>query len=201
MNRFPILSAALAAFVLSTPALAQESTTRGLNLAVHLTGSGLDIEGGAEREDGAGAGILVGYGVNRNVMIFLQLEGAGFMVDNASVEGEWTMGHADLGARFHFGNTTRSWVPYLQAALSGRAVTVDRARINNVTYDQATFNGGGFSLGGGLLVYPWETVAFELQLVGTGGRFTEIKRDNVTISGLEIEATSGRFSVGLSWWP
>jgi hypothetical protein len=201
MTRSACIAAALAAFVLSTPARAQESTTRGFNLGFHVTGSALDIEGGTDRADGAGAGIVIGYGVNRTIMPFLQLDGGGFMVDDGAVEGEWGMGHADLGVRFHFASTLRNWVPYLQAALSGRAVSVDRARIENTTYDKATFSGGGFSAGGGIMIYPWETVALDLQLILTGGDFTEIKVDNVTVSGLEIEANSSRLTLGMSWWP
>ena len=197
----PLLAALAALAAAPGRAHAQESTTRGLNLALHLTGSALDVEDGANREDGGGMGILVGYGVNRIVMPFLQIEGAGFAVDDAAIEGDWTMAHIDLGARFHFANSLRMWVPYLQAALTGRAVSVDRARIDDETYDEVTFNGGGLSLGGGLMVYPWETVAFDLQLMLTGGEFTEVQAGNVTVSGLEIDAGSSRLSLGASWWP
>ena len=40
------------------------------------------------------------------------------------------MAHADLGARFHFASTLRRWVPYLQAAVSGRGVTVSGLEID-----------------------------------------------------------------------
>jgi hypothetical protein len=148
----------------------------------------------------------VGYGVNRIVMPFLQLEGAGFAVEGGRVEddavqGDWTMGHVDLGARFHFASTLRMWVPYLQAALSGRAVAVEDAQFRDDTDVDVSFNGGGFSLGGGLMVYPWETVAIDLQLMFTGGEFTEIEVENVTVSGLDIEAGSSRVSLGVDWWP
>jgi hypothetical protein len=206
MIRSTLPIAALAAFFVSTPALGQESTTRGFHLGVHLTGASLDVEDGSDRSDGAGAGITIGYGVNRMIMPFLQLEGAGFMVEGGRVEddaivGDWAMGHADLGVRFHFGNTQRSWVPYAQAALSGRAVSVHDARFRDETDVDVSFNGGGFSFGGGLMVYPWETVALDLQLMVTAGQFTELKVENVTVSGLEIDATSSRLSLGASWWP
>jgi hypothetical protein len=204
--RFSIPWAAVAAFVASAPVLAQESTTRGLHVGFHLTGATLDFEDGSDRADGAGVGITVGYGVNRTVMPFLQLEGTGFAVEGGRVEddavrGDWTMGHLDLGARFHFASTLRMWVPYLQAALSGRAVSVADAEFRDDTDVDVSFNGGGFSFGGGLMVYPWETVAFDLQLMFTGGEFTEIEVENVTVSGLDIEADSGRFSLGAVWWP
>ena len=64
-----------------------------------------------------------------------------------------------------------------------------------------SFNGGGISGGGGLLVYMQETLALDLQRMVSGGQFTEIQVDNVTMSGLEIDANSSRLNLGLSWWP
>src|SRR5690606_14071075 len=107
----------------------------------------------------------------------------------------------DLGVRFHFANSLRKWVPYLQAAFTGRAVTVDRARIDGDRFDEVTFNGGGLSLGGGIVLYPWETVGIDLQLMVTNGEFTEFDAGNVTVRGLDVDANSSRLSVGASWWP
>jgi hypothetical protein len=196
-----IALAASAAFVVPGQALAQRSTTRGLNVGAHLSGASLKVEDGDPRDDGAGGGIHIGYGINRTVELFLQLDGAGFMLDAGTIQGEWTMAHADLGARFHFASTLRRWVPYLQVALTGRGVTVKDAEIENQPRNDVAFGGGGFSGGGGLLFYLTETLALDAELMLTAGQFTEIKVDNVTISGLEIDATSSRFSLGLSWWP
>ena len=193
--------AALAVFALTPPAAAQESTTRGLNLGFHLASSALKLEDGDDESTGGGAGIVVGYGLNRTVMLLFQLDGILFDVEDADVEGEWTMGHADLGVRFHFASTLRKWVPYLQVAATGRAVTVNDAQVGNDTDAEVTFSGGGLSGGGGLMVYLKETLALDLQLMLTGGQFTDVKVDNVTVSGLEIDATSSRLSLGLSWWP
>jgi hypothetical protein len=51
------------------------------------------------------------------------------------------------------------------------------------------------------MFYFNQTLAADLQLLWTGGQFNEIKVDNVTVSGLEIDAQSTRFSLGISWWP
>jgi hypothetical protein len=195
------LLAALAAFVVAAPAHGQRSTTRGLNVGVHLSGASLKVEDGDARDDGAGGGIHVGYGINRTIMILLQLDGHGFMLDDGSIEGEWTLAHADLGARFHFASTLRRWVPYLEASLTGMGVTVKDPVVEGQEESDVTFGGGGFSGGGGILFYLKETFALEAQLKLSGGQFTEIKVDNVTVSGLEIDAGTSRFSLGLSWWP
>jgi len=195
------LLSGLALLLQADPALAQRSTTRGLDLGLHLTGSSLTVEDDDGRDDGAGVGIHVGYGINRTVMVFLQIDGAGFMVEDGTIEGDWTMAHLDLGARFHFANTLRRWVPYLQAALSGRSVGVSDATVGDDTDAEVSFSGGGLSGGGGLLVYFNETFAADVQLMLTGGQFTEIQVNNVTVSGFEIDATSSRLSLGISWWP
>jgi hypothetical protein len=184
----------------SSPVTAQESTTRGFMLGAHLSGASLTPEDG-DRSTAGGGGIYFGYGFNRTVQLFLQIDGAEFDVENAEVEGKWTMGHGDLGVRFHFANSLRSWVPYLQAALSARGVSVDNAVVAGNPETDVGFYGGAFSIGGGIMFYFNETFAADLQLIGTGGRFTEVKIDNVTVSGLEIDATSARFNIGIAWWP
>jgi hypothetical protein len=192
--------ALLGALVPSAPAAAQESTTRGFNVGAHLGGSSLQVEDG-DRHNAGGGGVLVGYGFNRNFEIFLQMDGAEFDVENESVDGKWTMGHADLGVRYHFANSLRSWVPYVEAALGGRGVSVEDALVQGNPETDVGFVGGAVTLGGGILFYFNETFAAHIQLVWSGGQFTEIKVDNVTVSGLEIDAQSSRLNLGVSWWP
>jgi hypothetical protein len=183
-------------------ATAQESTTRGFNVGLHMSGQGLNVENDDENRGAGGAGLVVGYGFNRIIEAFLQIDGAQFDVENAAVEGDWTMAHLDLGARFHFANSLRSWVPYLLAAFSGRAVSVKDGRLNQTTQaEEITFSGGAFTLGGGIMFYFNESWAADLQLLGSGGRFTEVRADDVTFGNQDIDASSGRFNLGVSWWP
>jgi hypothetical protein len=179
---------------------AQESTTRGFNVGLHASGASLQVEDG-DRHNAGGAGLILGYGFNRSVQLFLQLDGAEFDVDDAEVNGTWAMGHADLGVRFHFANSLRTWVPYLQAAFSGRAVGVDNAVVQGQPETEVGFFGGAFTLGGGIMFYFNQTLAADLQLLWSGGQFTEVTVDDVTVSGLEIDAESSRLNIGISWWP
>jgi len=193
--------ALITASLMAAPAVAQESTTRGFNAGIHVSGASLQVENG-DRSNAGGGGILLGYGFNRTLELFLQLDGAKFDVANTDVDGTWTMGHADLGVRFHFANSLRSWVPYLQAALSGRAVSVSNAVINQVTQTDVSFTGGALSLGGGIMFYFNEVLAMDLQLAWSGGNFTEVDAGNVKVTlDNPIDAQSSRFNIGLSWWP
>jgi opacity protein-like surface antigen len=185
----------------AAPAAAQLSTTRGLTLGLHLSGASLVVEG-EDRNEGGGLGLRVGYGLSRIVTLFLQVDGAQVEVPSSdALQGEWSMGHVELGARFHFASTLRRWVPYLQAALAGRVVGVEDAVLNEEPVEDVSFNGGGFSVGGGLSFYLRETLALDLHLMWTGGEFTEIEVGNQSVSGLDIDAQSTRLNLGLAWWP
>jgi len=195
------LSLSLLSLVAAQSAEAQASTTRGFNVGIHLTGASLVVEDG-DRSNAGGAGLWIGYGFNRTVEIFAQADAAQFDVNDASVEGTWTLAHGDLGVRFHFANSLRSWVPYLQAAVSGRVVEVQDGIFNDVAQTETiSLVGGGLTLGGGIVFYFNESLGMDLQLLWTGGTFTDLEVGNTTFGGLDIDAQSTRFNVGLSWWP
>ncbi|MFC1660940.1 outer membrane beta-barrel protein [Gemmatimonadota bacterium] len=189
--------------VAGTESLAgQSSTTRGLNLGFHLQGASLSIEGDDAADEGGGAGIRIGYGFNRIVTLFAELDGAVISVKDAeNLSGDWGMAHVDLGARFHFANSLRRWVPYLEAALGFRSVGVDDAIVSTEATESVSFNGGSFSLGGGLGLYLTQTFALDFGLKVTSGEFTEVDLGNVAVTNLDIDATSTRFSLGIVWWP
>jgi opacity protein-like surface antigen len=195
--------AAVLAFLLALPAgvLAQSSTTRGLSLGFHLSAASLTVEG-QDRNDAAGGGISVGYGVNRNIMLFAQLDGAQFENQvSQDVQGDWRLGHVDLGVRYHFANALRRWVPYAQASFGYRAVTVVDPTVDGVRRNEVELSGGGFSLGGGLAYYLSEAFSLDAQLLWTGGEFTTLRVDNISATGFDVDATSSRFNLGVSWWP
>ena len=197
MLSLPFLATALVAGSVD----AQESTTRGFHLGLHVSAASLQVQDG-DRSNAGGGGLVIGYGINRRILLFLQADGARFDVQDTDVEGEWTMAHVDFGVRYHFASSLRSWVPYLQAAFSGRTVSVTDAFVNQVAQSEdANIRGGALSAGGGIMFYFNETLALDLQLVWSGGTFTEVEVGNVTVSGLDVDAQTTRFNIGVSWWP
>ncbi len=180
---------------------AQESTTRGFNLGLHASGASLKLEN-QDRNQAGGAGIRVGYGLNRSFTLFLQLDGAHFDDQAArELEGDWTLGHVEVGARYHFANSLRSWVPYLQGGLGYRVVGVADAELDGAQRDEVELSGTGLSLGGGIAVYLTPSVALDLGLLWTGGEFSTLRVENVEVSGFDIDASSTRVNLGVSWWP
>jgi len=184
------------------PAHAQVSTTRGWSLGFQLQGATLNVEGEGS-DGGGGAGLRAGYGLNRIVTLFVAFDGASVEADNApdDVSGKWTLGHVDVGARFHFANALRRWVPYLEAAVGARVVSLEDAIIDGENRADVSFNGSAFTVGGGLAVYLKQTLSLDVGVKFSSGEFTDIEVGAVSVSGLDIDAKSYRLGLGLTWWP
>jgi len=191
---------ALAATLTASAATAQLSTTRGVNLGIHFLGASLKVEDG-DPSGGGGLGARLGYGFNRSFMGYLEADGIVFDVENPELQGRWTMAHFDLGGRYHFANSLRRWVPFLDAAITARAVSVEDANSDGMDIGTITFSGGALSVGGGIAFYASEKLAIETLMKFTGGKFQQVDLGAVSVRNLDIDASSFRFKFGLSCWP
>jgi hypothetical protein len=194
-----VLLAVLASMA-ATPAAAQRSTTRGFNIGAHLQGASLTVEDD-DPSNGSGAGLRIGYGFNRRFTGYVELDGVAFEVENPELEGEWTMGHVDLGLRYNFANSLRRWIPFIEGSVGARAVSVEDAMRDGEEVGTTTFSGGSLSLGGGISFFTSEKFAIETLMKFTGGTFEQIDVGDVSVRNLDIEASSFRFKLGVSWWP
>lgn len=192
---------ALAFLVCANPLFGQQSTTRGWNWGVQLQGAAIEFQNG-RRDEGGGLGVKAGYGFNRIVTVFLAIDAAAVNVENSpDLTGDWALAHVDIGARFHFANALRRWVPYLEAAVGSRVVGVNEGTSNGQTVRDTSFNGGAFTIGGGLNIYMSQNLALDLGLKVSNGEFTQIDVGAVSVGGLDIDATSTRGGLGIVWWP
>ena len=178
------------------------SRTTGLIVGAALSGSAFrsnDLSGETER--GGGAELRLGWGFTPSFAIVADAGGA--TMDG--VGQEYTLGHFDLGARYSFANARRSVVPYLEAALTGRAMVepdvemVDQS--GNSTTDDMVFSGFGYTLGGGVQYYIAPGWAIGADLRWTTGEFDTVQYGNVSVEGFEVDATSSRLSLGVTWYP
>lgn len=193
---------ALVAGLAATPAEAQRSTTRGFVIGAHLQGASLRVEGDEDDEAGGGGfGARVGYGFNRKLTGYLEVDGIVFDVENPDLEGEWAMAHVDLGVRYNFANSLKRWIPFLEGAIGARAVSVEDARSDGDNVGTVTFTGGAASIGGGISFFTGEKFALETLVKFTGGTFEQIDVGDLSVRNLDIEASSFRFKVGMAWWP
>jgi opacity protein-like surface antigen len=194
------LLTASALLLLAAPANAQESTTRGFTIGVHLSGASLQVES-QDRNNAGGGGLRLGYGVNRRITIFVQGDGARFDEQSTgAIDGDWTMAHFDLGARLNFANSLRSWVPFLEGALGYRAVSVSNPIVEGTPRNELRLEGAGLTFGGGLAFYFAESFALDLALLWTGGEFRTVRVDNVSVGGFDFDANSSRLNLGVAWW-
>jgi len=170
------------------------SITEGFFLAPHLLAASLEFED-EEVESGGGAGLTIGYGFTRMFAAFFTIDGADVDIRDAGISGDYTLAHADLGVRFNFRSETQKAIPYIEAALSGRAAetTDDGADIR--------LSGGALTLGGGLNYYFRQKLAVDVGLSFSGGRFDKLEIEGDEVPYEEADATGTRFRVGLTWYP
>jgi opacity protein-like surface antigen len=183
-------------------AAGQLSTSRGLSIGLHALGTALKVED-RDENNGGGLGLRVGYGFNRRLTGFVNVDASSVNIPQANslVAGDWTLSHAEIGARFHFANSLRRWVPYLETSIGARSVSIDSASVNNAPAGKVSFNGAALSVGTGLSVFVSRKWAVDANLRWTGGTFTEIDQGNTALRNLDIEAASFRFGLGVVWWP
>ena len=180
---------------------AQASTTRGFVLGLHGSGGGLSIEG-EDTNNAGGGGVFVGYGLNRRFTLFAQLDGAQFDEQSSGdIEGDWTLAHWDVGVRFNFANSLRRWIPFVQAAVGRRSINVKDPVVDGNAEEEVDLSGTSFTAGGGVGFYLTSAWALEAALHFTGGEFSTLRVNNVSVSGLDFDATSTRFNLGVRWWP
>jgi hypothetical protein len=178
------------------------SNTSKFFLAFELNGSSITLEDDDEQsESGGGATLRLGYGFTRVVSMFAELAGAAISANGQN----WTLAHADLGVRVHLGSAAGALRPYVEGAFTARSGMRDDFEFDPGTgppqRGEFEISGGGFTVGGGLLYFFGPNVALSTGLKWTTGEFSTVRFNNVSVSGFEIDATSVRFNVGLSWFP
>lgn len=148
-------------------------------------------------DSGRGLGLSIGYGFTPRWSLYSVLSGASMTASDFS--GTYALGHFDLGTRIHFGNDSGRVRPFVQAGLSGRAVTQD-FYIGTRAY-KVEAGGAGVSFGGGLNAHFSPALAFSGAVTWSVGNFSVYK-----VNGIEVPAdaqgiTSARVHLGLVWFP
>jgi hypothetical protein len=151
-------------------------------------------------ESGPGVAGLIGWGITKNIAIALDASGAQI----SSVDGNYNLGHADIGARWHFVNRT-AFVPFVDVGYAGRAlmkrdVTLTD-NLGNTSTGTLTYMGAGLSYGGGLEYFITPGIAFGGAFKWTTGSFSQVRFENLTVEDLQLDASSARFNMGFTWYP
>ena len=180
------------------PAQNQDSPSivrgKGFHIDVALNGSAIMIDdedlGESDDENGGGLSLGLGYNFTPKWGAILSFTGAAI----SSQDGDYTLGHADLAARYSFAAPTRSFVPYLEAGLSGIAAVASD--------EDVELSGGGVTGAAGFNYFFNRRVALDLNFKFTWGELDTIKFGNTTISdGDGIGVRTSRFNVGVAIFP
>ena len=181
---------------------APRTNTSKLMLGLSFNGSALRSDDlNTSTESGAGVGGQLGWGFTRNFAIVLDASAARM----ESIGGNYDLAHVDISGRWHFVSSSHGFVPFVEVGYSGRGALQNDVlmvdEFNNLYSGDLSILGGGVSFGGGLNYFLSQKWAFGGQFKWTTGSFTRVQIDNVTIDGVEIDATSARFNMGLTWFP
>jgi hypothetical protein len=176
---------------------AQEPTTEygnGFFFGVALNGSAIVIDdedlGESDSESGGGLSLTLGYNFTPNWGALFSLSGAAI----SSPDGDYTLGHADLAARYSFAAPKRSFIPYLEAGLTGIGVVASD--------EDVELSGGGVTGAAGFNYFFNRHVALDLNLRYTWGELTTVRFGNASISNSDgIGVRSSRFNLGIAVFP
>jgi hypothetical protein len=164
---------------------------------VGLNGSNISADD-LDDEDESGGGLLLqlGWGFNPQLALFLEGNAAAMQSDD---EDSWLLSHGDVGLRYHFAAAGRRFIPFVDGAFTALSGLQDDAQLGSQT-GELEITGSGFTVGGGFLYLFSPRVALNLQLKVTKAEFNEVRFENVSVEGFDIDATSARFNIGVSWF-
>ena len=187
----------------AAPAVAQgvapASSTKGFFVGAHLNGSSLTADDfNDETQDGGGAGLHLGYGFTSRLALVTEFTVAALDDGNG---GDIGFGHFDLGLRYAWTSPTRRWVPSLELGVTGRALAQEDAVLDDGEPHDVSLSGAGFTVGGGIQYYVSPKLALGAMVKFTGGELDRFKVDNVSIDDLNIDASSTRVNLGITWYP
>ncbi|HKG94370.1 MAG TPA: outer membrane beta-barrel protein [Gemmatimonadaceae bacterium] len=201
---------ALAAAVLlaAAPVAAQSRTpvrSTGFILGIGLGGTNFSPEDG-DGTTGGGGNLDLGWGFTPRFAVLLGLNGAAFEWEGVSDRGneDMTLAHVDLLARYSFHSPTSIYVPYVEGGITRRAFS---SNDDDVPLEgesgKLEYSGNALTVGGGINFFFNQALALDLGARVSLGKFDTIKfrGTSVTDEGFELDATTTRFTLGLTWYP
>jgi outer membrane protein W len=176
------------------PSSSSELLGKGFHFGVALNGSSIMIDdedlGESDTENGGGLSLTLGYNFTQKWGALISLSGAAI----SSSDGDYTLGHADLAARYSFAAPKRSFVPYLEAGLTGIGVVASD--------EDVELSGGGVTGAAGFNYFFNRHIAFDLNLRYTWGELTTVKFGNTSISNSDgVGVRTARFNLGIAVFP
>ena len=173
-----------ALFVAASPATVHaqdKSRSQGFFVGGSYEGTGITVDEAESTESGSGFGVTFGYGFTRYFALYGQFSGASI----ESEDGDYGLGHFDIGTRVHFRAPAKTVVPFIQAGLSSRALRQDF---------------GPDEVGGGINAHFKPALAFTAGATWSIGDVGDFKVNGTTVDTESVGMTSARVHVGIIWF-
>jgi hypothetical protein len=190
-----------------TAADSKESRTKSLVIGVNsITAQGIAITNeeigiNFRTGSGTGAGVMVGWGVNRFLTAFFSIDVAKQKSVVEDFDGDFGLVHGELGLRGNLAMGRSSTVPYVSVAAGARALG---AKVTEPGVDEPyslTWSGNLYSVGAGVEHSFSRSTALDAGVSLGFGKFDKVKADGQELP-LPVDPTrSLRYRVGVTWRP
>lgn len=178
---------------------------QGLMLGVHLLAApGISIQGedvNVRTKFGSGGGFMVGYGFNRTWSGYISLDVAKQPSGLDDVEGDFGLGHLEIGARANLPMGNALMRPYLTASVGRRALGAKVTDLgDDEPYDVGIW-GSMFALGGGVERALSPTTSLDAGLEFSFGSFGSFEVDGDRYTQPVNRSSTVRLRFGVVWRP
>jgi hypothetical protein len=150
---------------------------------------------------GTGGGVTIGYGFNRYMTGFVSLDVAKQEATQPEFKGDVGLVHGEVGLRANLAVGRASTVPYLTAAVGGRAIG---AKLLEEGVDEEygmTISGGLFAFGAGIEQFFSRSTALDVGVSFGMGEFDKFKTQGTEVPLPTRPTRSIRARVGVTWHP
>ena len=172
-------------------------------LNVHFGGTTLAREGSDTSESGVGFGIRLGWGITKNLTLFVGLDTASIESEDPAITGgTYGLAQAEIGGIYNF-RAGKSLVPYFEAGFGTRRIAskviVDVG--GNLEEGEAQTKGMSVMFGGGVNYFVARTFAVNTGLSVSSGHFDDFEVEGVRVANTDFNAASARLVLGVTWYP
>lgn len=200
----------LAALTLSQTVQAQESPylRSGLMIGLHSVGAqgiklaGEDFNEPYELGSGFGAGVTLGYAINRTISSFVSFDVAKVKSAPDEVnEGTYGLGHIEFGVRANLPLGVTKTVPYVTGSVGRRGLAAKVTNYDTGETNDVAFHGRVMGVGGGIEHFFSPKLSLDAGVQLSFGKFDHLTYDGEDNDLVLDGTTSMRVRLGFTWRP
>ena len=158
-------------------------------------------EGNYNTKFGAGAGVMIGYGINETFSVFTTLDVAKQNSGpNEAIEGNWGLVDMEIGGRANLPLGGVRTVPYVTGSFGRRALAARATDEDGESFD-ASISGKAFGVGAGIEHAFSRTMSLDAGVDVGFGKFDQLKAGDDQVTQNVSGTRSIRMRLGVTWRP